>query len=96
MTTDPAGAARLTFTGTGVSWIGSTHHTRGIATVHLDGEQVATIDLTTEELTARRVLFSVSGLTPATEHVLEVRATGTAGATATDRRVGVDAYVVLD
>ena len=83
--------ATLTFTGTAVKWIGFRGPQTGIARVHLDGNQVATIDsyATAEEVGA--VLYQISGLAAVT-HTLAIEATGTRNPAASDIFVVVDAF----
>ncbi len=83
--------ATLSFTGTEVAWVAPKSKTRGKAAVYLDGARVATVDLFSQQILARQVVFSKTNLDPATPHTLEVRNLGTAGRS----RVDVDAFVVL-
>jgi hypothetical protein len=91
-TGDPT-RATLTFTGTGVRWIGFQGPMAGIAKVYLDGALVATVDgyLASEVLGA--VQYSVSGLA-AGSHTLAVESTGTRNPSSSDIFVVVDAFDV--
>src|SRR4051794_534004 len=54
-----AGAsATLTFTGTGISWVGPAGPTRGAARVWLDGKLVTTVHLRQADFRARQTVFS--------------------------------------
>jgi len=53
-----AGAsATMTFTGTGIAWVGPTGPTRGSARVYVDGKLAATVQLRRSTFRARHVLF---------------------------------------
>ena len=79
---------------TSVGWVSTTGPDRGIATVWLDGVQVATVDLYSVEELHQEIVFSRL-VTAATAHTLEIRATGTANVEARDSRVDVDAFALL-
>jgi hypothetical protein len=85
--------ATLTFTGQQVAWVSTSTPARGIATVWLDGVQIATVDLYRSTTVPRSVVFAIS--VPQGPHTLQVRVTGTKGAASTATRVDVDAFVVL-
>lgn len=82
------------FEGTGVSWIGFRGPQAGIATVHLDGVCVATVDLFDPIEHVEAVVYSVNGLPPG-PHSLIVQATGTRNILSTDPFVVVDAFIVF-
>jgi len=93
-----AGArATLTFTGTGVTWIGAKGPQTGIANVFLDGALVAanvdTFSPTGEQIQAP--LFSVSGLTE-TSHTLAVEVTGQQNPASTGPLIVVDAFEIIN
>lgn len=50
--------ATLTFTGTGIAWVGPTGPTRGKARVYVDGKLAATVNLRTSSFTARKIVFA--------------------------------------
>jgi hypothetical protein len=88
--------ATLTFTGTGISWIGFPCELCGIANVYLDDltVPVATVDtFVSPRPSATSVLFSRSGLASGT-HTLRIEATGTKNASSGDFFVTVDAFDV--
>ena len=66
----------MSFTGTGVSWIGFKGSFAGIANVYLDGPLVATVDSYAAAETVQAVLYATSGLTSG-PHTLAIEATGT-------------------
>ena len=83
--------ATLTFTGTGVQWIGFQGPQTGIANVYLDGAFMAAVDTyaATEALGA--VLYTASGLV-STSHTLTIDSTGTRNPSSSDIFVVVDAF----
>jgi hypothetical protein len=87
--TDPNGAVRLSFYGSGVSWIGCQSAAYGKARVTLDGASTV-VALTTDTTTRfQRELFSASKLDPAKLHELVVEPLGpTSG--------GTNGYVSVD
>ena len=84
------GNARLTFTGRQVAWVAILGPTRGTARVYVDGVLARTVDLWSETLETRELVFTRAWGTAGT-HTIEVRGVGTAG----HPRVDVDAFVVL-
>ncbi|MGH7585291.1 MAG: hypothetical protein ACREMH_03510, partial [Gemmatimonadales bacterium] len=68
--------ATLSFSGTGVSWIGFRAPFGGIAEVFLDGTLVATVDTCAPTEQAQAVMYTASGLAEGA-HTLVVRVTGT-------------------
>src|SRR5947208_16944670 len=85
--------ATLTFSGTGVSWIGFRGPQAGIASVYLDGAYQVDVDCYAATETVRAVLFTRSGLA-AGAHTLAIEATGTRNPAATDAFIAVDAFDV--
>jgi hypothetical protein len=86
--------ATLSFSGTGVSWIGFRGPQTGIARVFLDGAPVEPpVDTfaTTEQVQV--VLFTRTGLASGT-HTLAIEVTGTKNAASTDTFIVVDAFDV--
>jgi Transglycosylase-like domain len=51
-------SATLTFTGTGIAWIGPVGPTRGTARVYLDGKYVTTVSLRRAAFHARTILYA--------------------------------------
>lgn len=82
--------ARLTFTGRSIAWVSHKGPTRGKATVYVDGAYVATVDLYSGTLTARRLAFTRTWSATGS-HTIEIRAAGTSGRP----RVDVDQFAVL-
>ena len=87
--------ATFVFTGSEVGWVSSTNKSRGQADVYLDGTKVATVDLYSNSGKSRVVVFSKAGLDPSVTHTLEVRVLGAKNEASKDKRVDVDAFVVL-
>lgn len=90
---DANGTATLTFTGTGVKWIGFKGPWAGIAEVYLDGTLAATVDTYAPTEQAQVVLYSVSGL-PAGTHTLRIGVTGTWSPSSSSAWIVVDAFDV--
>ena len=87
--------SRLAFSGANVAWVATKGPERGRAEVWLDGTKVATVDLYSRTVQARRVVFARNGLSTVDTHMLEVRVLGTKNASSTGTRVDVDSFVVL-
>jgi len=63
-------SATITFTGTGIAWMGPVGPTRGTARVYIDGKAVATVDLRRSVFVARKLLFSKA--LPAGQHTFKI------------------------
>ena len=84
-----AGArATLTFTGRSAAWIGRTGPNRGVATVYVNGINVATVNLNTPAYGNQRVVWARNWSTSAARTVT-IRVAGTSGHPLVD----VDAFV---
>src|SRR5881392_2462818 len=68
--------ATLTFSGTGVSWLGLRGPQAGVAKVYLDGAYQVDVDCYASTETVQAVLFARTGLA-AGAHTLAIEATGT-------------------
>jgi hypothetical protein len=89
-----AGArAELTFSGTGVRWIGSRGPTAGIADVSLDGTVVERVDLYSPVDEVSVPVFAASALTEGV-HTLAIQVTGVKNAAASSAFVAIDAFDV--
>jgi hypothetical protein len=83
-----AGAtATLTFTGTGIAWVGPVGPTRGAARVWIDGRYVTTVHLRRSGFHARQVLFARHFATGG-EHTIRITVT------TTGRPVAIDELIV--
>jgi hypothetical protein len=85
----------VTFTGTGIRWIGERGRARGIARVSLDGGAATDIDafaLLQDEYQA--VLFSATGLASGT-HTLTITVTGDKNPSSHGTNVIVDAFEIF-
>ena len=80
-------SATLTFTGTGIAWVGPVGPTRGTARIYLDGTYLKTVDLRRSTFSARRVLFSRPFAT-AGQHTLRIVVTSSG------RPVAIDELIV--
>jgi hypothetical protein len=93
VSTTPGAQAILTFTGTGISWIGARGSQSGIARVSLDGVLVAVVDLysSTEQIQAE--VFAATGLADSS-HTLTIEGTGRQNAASPNSLIVVDAFEV--
>ena len=81
----------ITFTGTGITWIGYRDEWSGLAQVFMDGALQATVDTYLTPFQAQTPTYSLTGLAPGT-HVLSIVATGTHSAASAGSWVWVDAF----
>ncbi len=89
-----AGAqATITFTGTGISWIGARGPQTGIARVTLDGVVFPPIDTYSAAEQIQAEVFAKQGLAD-TSHTLTVEVTGEQNAASTSPLIVVDAFEV--
>ena len=88
--------ARLTlsFTGTGISWIGVKDGWSGLATLHLDGE-LTIIDSYNQITNEQLALFSATGL-PSGPHTLSIEVTHERGPGTEGSWVWIDAFDIED
>jgi hypothetical protein len=86
-------SVKLTFTGTGVQWVGYRDASSGIARVFLDGSPVARIDTYAASAQGQKVLYQVGGLAPGS-HKLEIRVLGSKQKRSKGTWVWVDAFDV--
>jgi bacillopeptidase F len=88
-----AGAvATLSFTGTGVSWLGYRNNNNGIARASVDGVFVGEVD-TYAPSAGSAVVFTATGF-PSGAHTLTIEVTGTKNQASTDTWVIIDAFDV--
>jgi Bacterial Ig domain len=89
----PGAQATITFTGTGISWIGARGPQTGIARVMLDGVALPPIDTysPTEQIQAE--MFTKQDLAD-TSHILTVQVTGEQNAASTSPLIVVDGFEV--
>jgi hypothetical protein len=89
-----AGAqATITFTGTGIGWIGARGPQCGIARIFLDGVFVEDFDTYFQTEGPQHTDFSISGLAPGT-HTLSIQVLGDKNPLSTDRWILIDAFDV--
>jgi hypothetical protein len=94
LSTDAGDSASLTFTGTGVTWIGLKDPWAGIANVYLDGTLRVTIDTYSATEQDHTAIYSASGLA-AGSHTLRIQVTGNHSASAAQSWIWVDAFDVV-
>jgi hypothetical protein len=93
MAMDANAQAQLTFTGTGVKWIGFSDPWSGIAKVYVDGALLQTVDTYAANQAAATVQYSVENMASGT-HTLTIVATGSHSAQSGGSWVWVDAFDV--
>lgn len=78
-------SATITFTGTGIAWLGPVGPTRGTARVYIDGKVVANVDLRRSTFVARKTLFSRA--LPAGKHTFRIVVTSSGRPVAIDNLI---------
>jgi hypothetical protein len=92
---DANSSATVSFTGTGITWIGYQDQWSGIANVYVDGTlQSSPVDTYTAAEKVQSPVYSISGLSPG-PHTLMIVVTGTHNAASAGSWVWVDAFVVM-
>ncbi len=91
--TVPGAQATITFTGTGISWIGARGPQTGIARVSLDGVALPPIDTYSPAEQIQAEVFAKQGLAD-TSHTLTVEVTGEQNAASTSPLIVVDGFEV--
>ena len=90
----PISTASLTFTGTGIRWIGYKAAWGGIAEVYLDGALKATVDTYASTEQAQAVMYTATGLA-AGAHTITLKVTGTWNPAGCCSWVVLDAFDVM-
>ena len=90
---DAGSTVTLTFSGTGVSWVGYRDEWSGIANVYLDGVSKGSVDTYSPGSEAQATLYSVTNLANAS-HTLAIQVTGTRNPASAGSWVWVDAFGV--
>ena len=90
---DAGSRATLTFTGTGVKWIGYRDAWSGIGRVVVDGVGKGPVNTYSATDKAQAVIYSIQGL-PRGQHTFTIVVTGRAGAAAKASWIWVDAFDV--
>jgi hypothetical protein len=90
---ETASRVSLTFTGTGVSWIGYQDEWSGIAEVRLDGRFRASVDTYSTPARAQAGLYAVEGLRRGT-HTLSIQPTGRRRPASGGAWIWVDAFSI--
>ena len=93
MSMDTNARATVTFTGTGVKWIGYRDEWSGNARVYIDGILKATIDTYASPSQGQTVLYTATGLASGA-HSLAIEVAGTHDAVSKGSWVWVDAFDV--
>jgi hypothetical protein len=90
LTNAPGARASVTFTGTGIAWIGVTDGWSGLATVYLDGE-MKVVDTYSETAAYQRAIYEARGLSPG-PHTLSIEVTHERGPGTDGSWVWIDAF----
>jgi hypothetical protein len=86
-------SATITFSGTGITWIGYRDANSGMAQVYVDGVLTATVDTYLSPVQTQTPIYSINGLVPA-KHTLAIVVTGTHNPSSGGSWVWVDAFDV--
>lgn len=78
-------SATMTFTGTGIAWVGPVGPTRGKAKVYVDGKLAATVNLRRSNFEARTILFAKP--LKAGEHTIRIVVTSSGKPVALDQLI---------
>ena len=85
--------ATITFTGTGIGWVGARGPQTGIAHVFLDGAFVGDIDMYSPTEGPQHTVYSANGLAPGT-HTLTIQVADQSNPASTDVWILIDAFDV--
>jgi len=88
---DPEAKLTVTFTGTGIKWIGLRDEWSGIAKVSVDGVFQQNADAFLKPGAGQQVIYQSGGLVPGT-HTLTLEITGTANPASGGAWIWVDAF----
>jgi hypothetical protein len=88
---NPDSSATVTFTGTGITWIGYQDQWSGIANVYVDGTLKSPVDTYASPQRAQSSVYSIDGLSPGA-HTLMIETTGTHDAASAGSWIWVDAF----
>jgi hypothetical protein len=94
LTMDKGSRVTLSFSGTGVTWIGFRDQWSGIANVYIDGDRKATVDTYASPQKAQVENFSISGLSSGT-HTITVEAAGARSPSSAGSWIWIDAFDVI-
>lgn len=92
-TAAPGQTVTVPFRGSAIAWIGYRGPDAGIATVQIDGNAPAEVDLYSPTVLYQPVVFAAGDMTD-TDHTLKITATGRRNAAANNSRIVVDAFDV--
>ena len=90
---DSRATATISFTGTGISWIGYRDAWSGIALVYVDRKRKGRIDAYSPTDMAQTVIYSIPGLSPG-NHTLKIEVTGQKNRSSGGAWVWIDAFRV--
>jgi hypothetical protein len=90
---DPRSQVKVTFTGTGITWIGYRDEWSGIANVYLDGTLKGTMDTYSPNPLPRTAVYAINGLSNAS-HSLTITVTGAHNSKSGGNWIWVDAFDV--
>lgn len=90
LTNAPGARATITFSGTGITWVGVTDGWSGLATVHLDGAMVV-VNSYSDPAAYQTSVYAARGLSPGT-HTLTIEVTHERAAGTDGSWVWIDAF----
>jgi len=93
LATEKGSKATLSFSGTGVQWIGFGDQWSGIANIFVDGVFKTEVDTFASPTRAKTVLYSTTGLPPG-NHTITIEVTGRRSARSAQNWIWIDAFDV--
>jgi hypothetical protein len=92
---DANSSATVSFTGTGITWVGYQDQWSGVAKIYVDGTlQASLVDTYSASEIAQSAVYSISGLSPGA-HTLMIVVTGTRNVASAGSWIWVDAFNVM-
>jgi trimeric autotransporter adhesin len=92
LATDVNSSATVSFTGTGISWIGYQDQWSGLANIYVDGAlQTPQVDTYASPQKVQSTVYSINNLSPGT-HTLMIVVTGTHSAASAGSWIWIDAF----
>lgn len=93
---DATSSATVSFSGTGITWVGYQDQWSGIANVYVDGAlQTPTVDTYAASEKAQSPVYSITGLSEGA-HTLKILVTGTRDAASAGNWIWVNAFTIVD
>ena len=93
LASDSGASATITFTGTGISWIGVKDSYNGIAQVYIDGSAVTTVDTAASYTQYQQSLYTASNLSDGS-HTLQIVVSGSHSSAGLGTAIWIDAFQI--